>query len=131
MDELPSFIARHRQLTQVCPFTTTANPATLQGKQLLAYNLIKHHLETDKPTPLRFIISGTAGRGKSYLMHCIRLLLQDKVYTVAAPTGVAAFNIEGSTLHSLLSLPTSGEFKDLEGAESIAAVTTRHAVLGY
>ena len=34
---------------------------------------------------------------------------------VAAPTGVAAFNIDGHTLHSFLSLPTRGEFKDLEG----------------
>ena len=34
---------------------------------------------------------------------------------VAAPTGVAAFNIEGHTLHSLFSLPTKGDFKDLEG----------------
>ena len=29
--------------------------------------------------------------------------------------GVAAFNIEGHTLRSLLSLPTKGEYKDLEG----------------
>ena len=28
---------------------------------------------------------------------------------------MAAFNIEGHTLHSLLSLPTKGEYKDLEG----------------
>ena len=28
---------------------------------------------------------------------------------------MAAFNIDGHTLHSLLSLPTRGEFKDLEG----------------
>ena len=34
---------------------------------------------------------------------------------VAAPTGVAAFNIEGRTLHSLLSLPVKGEFKELQG----------------
>ena len=34
---------------------------------------------------------------------------------VTAPTGVAAFNIEGHTLHSLLSLPFKGDFKDLEG----------------
>ena len=34
---------------------------------------------------------------------------------MAAPTGVAAFNIEGQTLHSLLSLPVRGDFKDLEG----------------
>ena len=60
------------------------------------------------------IVSGTAGTGKSYLIHCLRLLLQDKV-RVVAPTGVAAFNVDGNTLHSLLNLPTKGEFKDLEG----------------
>ena len=32
-----------------------------------------------------------------------------------APTGVAAFNVHGYTLHSLLHLPTRGEFKDLQG----------------
>ena len=32
---------------------------------------------------------------------------------MAAPTSVAAFNIEGHTLHSLLSLPTKGEYKHL------------------
>ena len=59
-------------------------------------------------------MSGTAGTGKSYLIHCLRLLLKDKVH-VLAPTGVAAFNVDGNTLHSLLCLPTKGEFKDLEG----------------
>ena len=34
---------------------------------------------------------------------------------VAAPTSVTAFNIDGHTLHSLLSLTTKGEYKDLEG----------------
>ena len=62
---------------------------------------------------LKMIVTGTAGTGKTYLIHCIRLLLGDKV-RVAAPTGVAAFNIDGHTLHSLLSLPTKGEYKDLE-----------------
>lgn len=57
------------------------------------------------------IVSGTAGTGKSYLIHCLRLLLQDK----AAPTGVAAFNIDGHTLHFLFDLPTKGEFTNLDG----------------
>ena len=34
---------------------------------------------------------------------------------VAAPTGVAPYNIEGHTLHSLFSLPTKSDFKDLGG----------------
>ena len=71
-------------------------------------------MEAEAPPPLRMIVSGTAGTGKSYVIHCLRLLLGDRV-RVAAPTGVAAFNIEGHTLHSLLSLPTKGEYKDLEG----------------
>ncbi|MGJ8945850.1 hypothetical protein AB9K17_23395, partial [Salmonella enterica subsp. enterica serovar Kentucky] len=32
-----------------------------------------------------------------------------------APIGVAAFNIHGCTLHSVLHLPTKGDLKDLEG----------------
>ena len=48
------------------------------------------------------------------MIHCLRLLLDHRVH-VAAPTGVAAFNIEGHTLHSLLSLPVKGDFKELQG----------------
>ena len=62
----------------------------------------------------KFLRNGTARTGKSYLINCLRLLLGD-ILRVAAPTGVAAFIISGHTLHSLLSLPTKGEFKDLEG----------------
>ena len=60
------------------------------------------------------IISGTAGTGKSFLINCLTDLLRPCV-KVAAPTGVAAFNIHGSTLHTLLHLPTRGEFRELEG----------------
>ncbi|CAB5392154.1 unnamed protein product [Rhizophagus irregularis] len=45
--------------------------------------------------PLRIIIMGTAG--------------------TVAPTGVAAFNIEGSTIHSSLSVPICGVNVELEG----------------
>ena len=55
------------------------------------------------------IILGTAGTGKSYLVYCLRQLLNDKL-CIAAPTGVAAFNVEGFTLHALFDLPVKGEF---------------------
>ncbi len=71
-------------------------------------------MDAESPPPLRMIVSGTAGTGKSYLIHCLRLLLQDRV-CVAAPTVVALFNIEGHTLDALLRLPTKGEYKDLQG----------------
>lgn len=114
IEEMPTFIARQRQHAPIPAFTTTADPTQLQRKQLKAYTIVREHLNTEAPTPLRMIVYGTAGTGKSYLINCLRLLLQSKV-CVAAPTGVAAFNIDGHTLHSLLSLPTKGEYKDLTG----------------
>ena len=114
LEEAPSFITQQRQAAGQHTFTTTADPHNLQGKQLQVYTTIQQHQATNSPPPLKIIVSGTAGTGKSYLIHCLRLLLQRQL-VVAAPTGVAAFNIEGHTLHSLLSLPTRGEFKDLEG----------------
>lgn len=114
LEEMPSFITRHRQSAAQATFTTTADPQQLQGKQLEVYTIVCQHLEAIDPPPLNMIVSGTAGTGKSYLINCLRLLLQDKVH-VAAPTGVAAFNVDGQTLHSLLSLPTKGEYKDLNG----------------
>ena len=65
--------------------------------------------------PLNFIL-GSAGVGKS---HCIRLMQQDTirllrylpdvypddvVCMLTAPTGTAAFNIDGMTIHSALSI---------------------------
>lgn len=114
LEEMPSFMAQQRQSAPQHTFTTTADPQNLQGKQLQAYNIVLQHVEGDALSPLRMIVSGTAGTGKSYLIYCLRLLLADKV-RVAAPTGVAAFNIDGHTLHSLLALPTKGDFKELEG----------------
>ena len=114
IEEAPSFISQQRQAAGQHTFTTTADPRNLQGKQLQVYTIVQQHHSAISPPPLRMIVSGTAGTGKSYLIHCVRLLLQRQL-VVAAPTGVAAFNIDGHTLHSLLSLPTRGEFKDLEG----------------
>ena len=114
VEEAPSFISQQRQAAGEHVFTTSANPQNLQGKQLQVYTAVQQHHDAVNPPPLRMIVSGTAGTGKSYLIHCLRLLLQHQL-RVAAPTGVAAFNVDGCTLHSLLSLPTKGDFKDLEG----------------
>ena len=58
-------------------------------KQLATYNIVKDHKECNGTTVLRMIVSGTAGTGKSYLIHWLSLLLQHKV-RVVAPTGVGA-----------------------------------------
>ena len=115
--EMPSYIAQQRQeFVSQSALTTTAHASHLQGKQLQAYTAVRDHSESSDPNrpPLRMVVSGTAGTGKSYLIQCLKLLLKDRL-CVAAPTGVAAFNVDGYTLHSQLSLPVKGDFKPFEG----------------
>ena len=90
------------------------DPGLLQCQQKAACDKVKLHFQNAATHPPRIIVSGTAGTAKSFLINCLRHLLGQNVLIVT-PTGVAAFNVEGETLHSLLSLPTTGEFKPLEG----------------
>ena len=76
-------------------------------------------LKSDKPTPVyRLFLSGPGGVGKSHVIKLIHhetlnllkplcgIFSPDEVPVIlAAFTGTAAFNIEGMTLHSALSLP--------------------------
>lgn len=52
-------------------------------------------------------ITGKAGTGKTHLLHRIYndLVKQKKVVAVLAPTGIAAENAEGFTMHNFLRLP--------------------------
>ena len=98
--------------------TVLVDPSLLRGKQKLVYECVKEHLDSAGTVkdPLRMIVSGTAGTGKSFLINCLKGLLQQKL-CVAAPTGVTAFNVQGVTLHSLLQLPTHGNFQLLQGVQ--------------
>lgn len=71
------------------------------------------------PEPFHIFVTGGAGTGKSHLIKCIfyeakRLLAHlsenpdDQTVLLTAPTGTAAFNINGMTIHSAL-----GIFKSL------------------
>ena len=135
LNEMPSFIAQQRQQdSHSSAYKVEVDPSKLQGKQLEAYNIVKCHYfsHQQQRTSLKMIVSGTAGTGKSYLIWCLQKLLGDHV-CVTAPTGVAAYNVHGHTLHSLLSIPVRGEFRDMEGQrlhtlqESLAGV--RYIVL--
>lgn len=111
-EEEPTFVSRSSHQAEPHTFTTSASAENLQGCQLEVYTTVKDHFESENSPPLTMIVTGTASTGKSYVIQCIRLLLGDSL-KVAAPTGVASFIIEGTTLHSLLHLPTRGEFKQL------------------
>lgn len=78
------------------------------------YDTVLNRCQSNDAEPLRMIVCGTAGTGKSFVIKCLRGLLGSRRH-VAALTGVAAFNVEGVTLHTLLHLPIHGEFKPIEG----------------
>ncbi|XP_055329698.1 uncharacterized protein LOC129582250 [Paramacrobiotus metropolitanus] len=69
------------------------------------------------------IVQGKAGSGKSVLLSSMQSLLRDtphygnNCYLLLGPTGVAADNINGSTIHSKLRIPVNRTFRDLEGDE--------------
>jgi len=57
---------------------------------------------------LRLFVSGSEGTGKSFIIKTVKAWVQSatcKHVDVAATTGIAAFNINGLTIHHLLMLP--------------------------
>ena len=67
-------------------------------------------------------ITGKAGTGKTFLLKIIKeeLKKQKKVVAVVAPTGIAAKNAIGITIHSFLRLPTTPYFPGIENKELFA-----------
>lgn len=61
-------------------------------------------LEVMEQTHQHLFITGRAGTGKSVLLRHFRENTTKKV-VIAAPTGIAALNVKGQTLHSLFKLP--------------------------
>ena len=65
--------------------------------------------------PLRMFVSGVGGTGKSFLIETIKALVdqlwpcEDLTCAIAAPTGLAAFNVGGTTIHRLFQLPVEHE----------------------
>ncbi len=105
----------------------TCNPENLNTKQKMVYDIVTswvlEKLQDNSTNPLYLNISGRAGCGKSYLLNCLSQFIKNtttkKFLTRAAPTGTAAFMINGVTLHSLLKLPVnnnnSKDIPDLHG----------------
>ena len=104
--------------------------AQLNPDQLRIFNNINEHLchqqlhESGKCScanhkSLSMFISGVGGTGKSFLIHTLRRkvneLWKDNKDSIrcalAAPTGLAAFNIDGVTVHRLFQLPVEHDSK--------------------
>ena len=91
----------------------SADAANLNQEQKTCYylvtGLVDRKLTYPLTRPFYLNLSGAAGCGKSYLLKCINKYIRSTLakvgfHIIAAPTGCAATQIDGSTLHSLLSL---------------------------
>jgi ATP-dependent DNA helicase PIF1 len=108
--------------------TVDSDPSPLNTEQRKLYDVVTaqyiQELAGDGPQPLLLNVDGVAGSGKTFtlLKACARLqeLAQrsgkGNPVVRAAPTGVAAFNIIGRTLHSLFRLPVKQKKSDLSNA---------------
>jgi ATP-dependent DNA helicase PIF1 len=93
----------------------------VDNQRRIFLRVVSHYrqiLAGDHPPPLRINIDGTAGTGKSYLIDALTKALTELAngrgrncpMLRVAPTGIAAFNIHGSTLHQSLTIPIRGNF---------------------
>ena len=102
--------------------------AMLNADQKRVFDKVKDHLihqqrheasecSCDELTPLRMFVSGVGGTGKSFLIETIKAQVEemwpsdDLTCAIAAPTGLAAFNIGGVTIHILFQLPVEHDSK--------------------
>jgi hypothetical protein len=144
---VPDFIRQARESTNLFDANVSnhlLDPDSLNPNQRLVFDRIESHYNTllsdlKSTDPLRLIVLGTAGTGKSYLINMIRDRLteiardhniDESPLMLLAPTGVAAFNIRGLTIHSSLSVPVSNRSLDLAG-ENLKKIQTKLAGVHY
>ncbi|KAF8347143.1 hypothetical protein F5887DRAFT_833569, partial [Amanita rubescens] len=81
---------------------------TLNADQRRAFNIIAHHACDigDNVEPLRMLISGPAGSGKTQVLNALRQFFslrgEDRRLCITSYMGIAADNVGGITLHSAL-----------------------------
>jgi len=94
-----------------------SNVLHLPKDQYYTISKIANHMgKYDKTHWPYFFITGGAGTGKTYLINIITNMLKSKKskYLLMAPTGIAANNINGTTIHSQLRiLSTANGYKTL------------------
>lgn len=108
--------------------TVDSSSESLNLEQRKLYNTVveqyMQELALGQPAQLLLNVDSVAGSGKTYTLLKICAQIQELTVEAgkqnpvfqAAPTGIAAFNIVGKTLHSLLQLPVKGKKSDLSVA---------------
>ena len=100
------------------------NVTLLNSEQKLVFNIVMKTIQeyqenTQNFEPLRLIVGGTAGSGKSFLIKClvktIRLLFNsNKSVQILCPTGNSANLISGVTLHSFFKIPVGKTHREMK-----------------
>lgn len=91
-------------------------PTNYSLQQRYIINIVEEHLRKPEEErikdQLRYIVTGSAGTGKSTLIHSLKTLLDEKrskdphfFYIIASYTGLSAQNINGFTIHHSFGLP--------------------------
>jgi hypothetical protein len=104
-----------RQLLQLnsmkIPGLMDAAALTLRGEQYSCYSIITRNIHASPNGGRCFFTTGSGGTGKSYLLKAIEhwCNVSRNQCILLAPTGIAARNIGGRTIHSALSIFMEGE----------------------
>ena len=99
------------ELPDVSPLSLNDNQRALVILVLhTLYKFVENELDY---RPLRLVVSGTAGTGKSYVIKCLQRLVRllfgkNDAVQVITPTGNSAYLVQGTTAHSFLGIPTGG-----------------------
>ncbi len=83
--------------------------------------IVKYINNTNK----NIFVTGKAGTGKTTFLHELHKHTP-KSMIISAPTGVAAINANGITLHSLFQLPFGGFIPDNDGRDETSSATEIH-----
>ena len=134
-DSLPPKWHALRQTVPDLTLPASAPAALRDASQRLFLQIVMNHMhsvfEAAAPAPLRLLLLGTAGTGKTFavqtLLHHLHVVLRERhlpssTVRVAAPTGSAAFNMRwgATTVHRLIHWFRPPHFSDLPaGSEAL------------
>jgi len=104
------------------PYSVAGSPEQEQIVYTAVDTIIKFLNNDPTYKPMRATIMGPGGTGKSHIINTIIGMVRqltgcNNTVQVAAPSGAAAFNVQGSTLHNLLSLGVSHPENKLSAAK--------------
>jgi len=119
--QIDDYLANYRRAATVGRMRIPALSENMMSEQQRAVmSLCREQYMDTHHFRKRVIVQGKAGTGKSALIKSIGQHLDSqephsKSYEILAPTGAAAFNIDGTTIHSGLRIPINGNMSPLNG----------------